>query len=331
MDLSSIPILDHHAHPLLKPEATRDVVGFRQWFTESTDPDIHANHVPHSLFFRTAIRWLAEALDCEPTLEAVLSARAAQSAEAWPRRLFTEANIEMMLCDYGYRGPDSYDHEEMQALLPCDVIPILRIETLAQTLILQYDTFAQMNTAFMETISRAKADGYIAFKSIIAYRSGLDTRPTPYEAAEKAFEPLKAAADKTGQARLESQPLCDYLLWQVAAQAEVQALPIQIHTGFGDRDADLRQANPLHLRRLIEETRCQIVLLHAGWPFYRETAHLAAIYPNAWREPQSQDLLLQERSVSTGIPDSELSCPSRSPRLSSAYHNYTESRYGLVR
>lgn len=76
MNLSNIPIIDHHAHPLLKPEATRDVAGFRRWFTESTDPEVHAHHVPHSLFFRTGLRWLAELLDCEPALETILAARA---------------------------------------------------------------------------------------------------------------------------------------------------------------------------------------------------------------------------------------------------------------
>ena len=76
MDLSAIPIVDHHAHSLLKPEATASAAGFRQWFTELTDPEIHARHVEHSLFFRTGLRWLAEILGCEPTLEAYLAARA---------------------------------------------------------------------------------------------------------------------------------------------------------------------------------------------------------------------------------------------------------------
>ena len=118
MDLSVIPIVDHHAHSLLKPEATADPANFRQWFTESTDPEIHAQHVPHSLFFRTGLRWLAELLNCEPTLDAFLAARAAQPYETWVRRLFNEANISLLLCDYGYQGADSYTHTELQAMLP---------------------------------------------------------------------------------------------------------------------------------------------------------------------------------------------------------------------
>jgi len=117
MDLSSIAIVDHHAHPLLPPGVTADAVGFRRWFTESTDPEIHGRYVPHTLFFRTAIRWLGELLDCPPTLEEVLAARARQEYPSWVQRLFREANIGMVLCDYGYQGDEAYSHSEMKALL----------------------------------------------------------------------------------------------------------------------------------------------------------------------------------------------------------------------
>ena len=297
MDLSSIPIIDHHAHPLLKPEATQTPQSFRQWFTESTSPEVHARHVPHSLFFRTGLRWLAEVLDCEPTLEAVLVARAAQPYEIWTHRLFEMVNISRLLCDYGYGGPQAYSHAEMQALLSCQVDPILRLETLAEQLIRQHDTFEQMLNAFQDVVSRARTDGYVALKSIVAYRSGLDLNPATRAEAAAAFARLKTEIQRTGRGRLADKPLTDYLLWQALPLAEAQNLPLQFHTGFGDSDADLRRANPLHLRTFIEQARCPVVLLHAGWPFYRETAHLAAIYPNVWL-----DLSLAIPFATTGIP-----------------------------
>ena len=297
MDLSAIPLVDHHAHPLLKPAATRDAVGFRQWFSESTDPEIHARHVPQTLFFRTAIRWLAELLGCEPTLEAVLAARAAQSPEAWTRRLFEAANIDILLCDYGYGGSDAYTHIEMQRLLPCGVEPILRLETLAQKLMVQHDTFGQMIEAFMTTVSQARVNGFVAFKSIVAYRSGLAIGPVSADEAAEAFAFIKAQTSGAKQIYLASKPLGDFLIWQVLDVAESLALPIQFHTGFGDSDADLRTANPLHLRSLIEQSRCPLVLLHAGWPFYREAAHLAALYPHVWL-----DLSLAIPFATSGIP-----------------------------
>jgi predicted TIM-barrel fold metal-dependent hydrolase len=40
-----------------------------------------------------------------------------------------------------------------------------------------------------------------------------------------------------------------------------------------------------------------LVLLHAGWPFYRETAHLASLYSHVWL-----DLSLAIPFATTGIP-----------------------------
>ncbi|MCI0397331.1 MAG: amidohydrolase family protein, partial [Chloroflexi bacterium] len=297
MDLSAIPILDHHAHPLWRPEATGDAAGFRRWFTESTDPEVHARHAQETLFFRTAVRWLAELLDCRPALADVLAARAAQPYRAWVQRLFKEANISLVLCDYGYRGDLAYNQEEMAALLPCPVRPILRLETLAQELIVEQETFGDMVEAFVATVGQARAAGYVALKSIAAYRSGLAIGAPARAAAAAAFVPLKEEARRSGRVRLASKPLVDYLLGQAVEQAAGQGLPLQFHTGFGDRDADLRQANPLHLRALIERTQTPLVLLHAGWPFYREAAHLAALYSHVWL-----DVSLAIPLATAGIP-----------------------------
>lgn len=52
-------------------------------------------------------------------------------------------------------------------------------------------------------------------------------------------------------------------------------------TSFGDKDLDLRLANPLHLRAVLEDKRfskCRIVLLHASYPFSREASYLAHVY-----------------------------------------------------
>lgn len=55
LDLSAIPILDHHAHPLLRqPPATPD--DWQRFFTESGEPALISNHVPNTLFFRYAVK-----------------------------------------------------------------------------------------------------------------------------------------------------------------------------------------------------------------------------------------------------------------------------------
>src|SRR5512146_2905458 len=135
LKLDHIPLIDHHAHPLLRRSATDAAGCFQRWFTESTDATIQSRHVPHLLVFRTAIRWLAEFLGCEPAPEAILAARAQIGEAEYTARLFADVNIGMVLCDYGYGGAEAYDHAAMQALLPCPVHPVLRLERLAEELI----------------------------------------------------------------------------------------------------------------------------------------------------------------------------------------------------
>ena len=298
LNFDHIPICDHHAHPFLHRAATDDPLRFQRWFTESTDAAIQRQHVPHLLVYRTAVRWLAEFLGCEPTVAAILAARAQIDERAYTARLFADANIGMVLCDYGYGGAGAYDHASMQAVLPCPVHPVLRLERLAEGLIVAEASFEKMIEAFNTTLAAARKRGVVALKSIVAYRTGLRIEAPDYAAAAQDFAALKALALRDGRVRLARKALCDYLLHLALAEAARQKLPFQFHTGFGDSDADLRTANPLHLRSVIEGyPEAPLVLLHAGWPFFREVTHLAAIYPNVWL-----DISLAVPFATTGIP-----------------------------
>ena len=248
---------------------------------------MHARHVPETIFYRWAIRELATVLACEPTTEAVLAARGRMSPEALARRLLGEANIAVLLVDHGYRTDDTWRPLELAAQVPCRVLPILRLETLAQELIVRHETFDAMVDAFSAIVEQARADGYVGLKSIIAYRTGLAVQATSRGDAVAAFGPVKERARREGRVRLADKPLNDYLLLRALEIAERQGMPVQIHTGFGDSDLDLREANPLHLRSLLESGRyanVPFVLLHASYPYVRELGYLAAIYPNVWAD-----------------------------------------------
>ena len=74
--------------------------------------------------------------------------------------------------------------------------------------------------------------------------------------------------------------LLRHLLW---AGVE-RGLPVQIHTGFGDPDADLRRCDPLLLRGFLELTRDRavpVMLLHC-YPFHRQAGYLAQAYPHVY-------------------------------------------------
>jgi predicted TIM-barrel fold metal-dependent hydrolase len=283
LDLGAVPILDQHCHALLRDGAIADAAAYAGFFTESGDPTVHARHAQETIFYRWAIRELGVFLGCAPTTEAVLAARATMSADALARRLLGEANIAALLVDHGYQTDKTWPPAELATRVPCRVWPILRLEVLAQTLIAQHETLDAVLDAYSAVVERARADGFVGLKSIIAYRTGLAVQPTSRDAAAAAFGPVKERARRNGRVRLATKPLNDYFLLRALEIAQRQGLPVQIHTGFGDADLDLRESNPLHLRPLLESghyTNVPFVLLHASYPYVRELAYLAAMYAN---------------------------------------------------
>jgi predicted TIM-barrel fold metal-dependent hydrolase len=124
----------------------------------------------------------------------------------------------------------------------------------------------------------------VALKSIAAYRSGLEISSASYEQARCCFYELRA--NQAGESlRLSAKLLIDFLLAEALRIAVRHHLPLQLHCGFGDADLDLRRANPLHLKALLDEPafrQVPVVLLHAGYPFVREAGYLAAIYSRVY-------------------------------------------------
>lgn len=288
LDLASIPILDHHCHAFLKRSTSYSALEFQQFFSEGGDEGIVANHTPNSVFFRWGIKEIAKFLSCAPTTEAVLAARASIPLNQLGARMLRDANIPVLLIDYGLGGADRMSIPEMRASLPgWRIEPILRLETMAQELILKYDTFDQMVEAFVATVEDARSTGHVGLKSIIAYRTGLAIRNTSRSEAAETFAVVKERARRDGKVRLADKPLNDYLLLRALEGAAKQALPVQFHTGLGDNDLDMLYANPLHMRPLFESSQYKhvpFVLLHASYPYVRELGYLASLYSNVWMD-----------------------------------------------
>jgi predicted TIM-barrel fold metal-dependent hydrolase len=107
----------------------------------------------------------------------------------------------------------------------------------------------------------------------------------PTSEARQTFQQLKALAEQRGRLRLTAKPLLDYCVGLTLEEARRLELPIQFHTGFGDPDIDLLTANPALLRPLLADSRyagVPIVLLHMGYPYVRESAFLASLYPDVY-------------------------------------------------
>jgi len=92
LDLTAIPIVDQHAHNLLRPEQLESFP-YPDAFTEAYAPEIVDQHVQETLFFRRSLREIAAVLGCAAELPAVLAAREQLGFEAVARRFFEASNF----------------------------------------------------------------------------------------------------------------------------------------------------------------------------------------------------------------------------------------------
>jgi uncharacterized protein len=277
---ADIPLYDHHAHSLRRAQPGT-VEAFRAHFTESDAAETAARDVPWSLFYRRALVDLAGFFGCAPREDAVLAARAGRPAAALTREMFAEAGIGALLIDPGFRTAEHHDLSALRGLVPCPIGELLRLEVLAERLIPASDGWPDLRDRFAAGVRAAIGRGLRGLKTIIAYRTGLDLARWDAGALEAAFRGTRDAADR-GRTRLASKPLLDTLLWNALEIAAEHRLPVQVHTGFGDRDLDLRLANPLWLRPAFEHPPFRaipFVLLHS-YPYVREASWLAHVYPN---------------------------------------------------
>jgi hypothetical protein len=283
--LADIPIADGHCHAPLRPPRPAAATELLGLLTESRDARQVREHVPHSLYAQQALRDLAAFHGCAARIEDVLAARAKLAPAELLRRCVERGGVSALVVDGGYRAADSYAVTELNTLLPagCRAWPLLRLEPLLEDLTARTTSFAALEEAFALALADLRAAGYVGLKTIVAYRSGLALGRPDRQAAAAAYPPLRAEAQR-GPLRLASKPLLDYFLGVAFAAARRQGLPVQVHTGFGDADLDLLQANPLLLRPAIEAgafAGAPLVLLHC-YPYLREAGYLASLYADVY-------------------------------------------------
>ena len=285
LDLSSIPIVDNHCHSLLRDQP-QDDEAFRSHLTESYFPEIARRDVPHSLVYHWAIRELASLLGCEPRADAVHAARREAGLERLTREIVERANFKTWLVDTGYGTDTTFGLDELRGFVACDIREIVRLEPLIERLILEAADFDGFLDAYRAALSDLRGSGYVAMKSVLAYRTGLQLERVDRSAAAAAFRAVHEAARRNGRLRIVSKPLLDFLIMVAVEEAAHQEVPIQFHTGLGDPDLDLTKADPAGLRLLFSDAyrAAPIVLLHTGYPYVRSLSYLAAMYPNVYAD-----------------------------------------------
>ena len=286
IDLSNVPLADNHCHGIYQTQAPADLTTWRRLFTESSDPGMQSTHVATTLFYLRLIREMATFFECEPTEEAVLAMRKKHDVQLLISKYLRAANFDVLFIDKGYPPQNLLLSDAMVSnLANCRVAPMLRVELLMQRLITENTTLSAVVEALRAALNDVRGQGYVALKSIVAYRTGLDIRTWKIDDVEEAFAAARREVQEKGSIRLAHKPLLDTLLHVTFEEAALQELPVQFHTGYGDTDADMLLANPLYLRAVLERRDYRampVVLLHECYPYTQQGAYLATVYENVY-------------------------------------------------
>ncbi|MCW5253600.1 MULTISPECIES: amidohydrolase family protein [unclassified Streptomyces] len=275
----SVPLVDHHCHGVMRDSITRDT--FEMLATESDWPDDTCS-VFDSQVGLTFRHFCAPLLDLPVNCggEEYWDRRERLGQDEVTRRLMRSTGIGTFLVDTGFRADAIVTPEELAAVNGARSGHIVRLETVLEDVARESGA-----DTFIEDFDAALADAdqwALGYKSVIAYRFGLDFDPDVPTAAEVTAAAGRWLREIDGGApvRVGDPVLMRHALHRAVALAK----PIQFHVGFGDSDIVLPRCDPSRMTEFIRRTRtsgASIMLLH-NYPFVREAGFLAHVYPHVY-------------------------------------------------
>jgi uncharacterized protein len=277
--VGELPLVDHHCHGV--STGVLDRPGVEALISEGGPP------APGLTNFDTPVG-MAIRRHCAPVLDlpahASPEAYVARRAELGPaevnRRFLAGTGTAAYCVDTGFRPDGLTTPAELAALAGAGAAyEIVRLEAVAEAVAadgVEPDGFAD---AVAARLAAALEAGAVGFKTVAAYRAGLDVDPAAPApgAVTSAAAAWLGAAPGDGGRRL-ADPVLTRALLGVAVDL---GRPIQVHIGFGDADIRMHRADPSLLTDWLHTHRVPVMLLHC-WPFHRQAAYLAAVHPHVY-------------------------------------------------
>jgi uncharacterized protein len=280
--VGTIALVDHHVHPALATELSHGEL--EELITESDRPAPPGVSRFDSQLGFAIRRWCGPVLGLPASAPAQTYAdrRRELGAAEVTRRLLRAAGAAHLLIDTGYLRAGMLGLAAMAEAAAADAAEVVRLESVAEQAIVAGDGSAAGFAGRFRAALGERTTSACGVKSIAAYRFGLDFDPRPPAAAEVASAAgrWRRQIDSGGAVRVADPVLLRFLLWAGVDRG----LPVQIHTGFGDPDVDLRRADPLLLRgfcELTQERAVPLMLLHC-YPYHRQAGYLAHTYPHVY-------------------------------------------------
>jgi predicted TIM-barrel fold metal-dependent hydrolase len=294
-EISELPVTDIHCFSFA-PSKRHTMSSLSKLFMAggptvmSVSRRVEENGLQETIAYRRMIHWLAGMLGTKDDDLSVLSKRNSKARDfpGYLRQLFDDARIEGMALDNGLE-PISFG--EFRKYAPGRLYRVYRIEPLLKRLLESTRTFEALFGSFDEAIrSAVKKEGFAGFKTVIAYRTGLDISAPDEDEARRSFRAYRRGDERMEWFGPRVKPVRDFLLSHVAERARGLGSFLQIHTGLGDTDIVPEKCDPLLLKRFLSQDRVSkvaVVLIHGGFPYTAGAAWLANVFPNVYFELSS--------------------------------------------
>ncbi len=292
LDISGLPVADFHCFSF---PATRKLTrgALAKIFMSggptvmSVAPDVQEEDLATTVAYRRMIHELSSLLKSQDRDLSVIARRneKAKDFREYVKLLFDDAKIEHLFLD---NGLESVPFETFRGYASGDLDRVLRIEPVLKRLLESSKTFSELFDSFDEAISTPVKNGVFAgFKSVIAYRTGLDISASTETDARRSFRAFREGDEPMEWFGPRVKPLRDYFLGYVAERARKLGVFLQIHTGIGDTDIIAERCDPLLLKNFLKTegvSKIPVILIHGGYPYTLEAAWLANVFSNVFFE-----------------------------------------------
>ncbi|MHB8312611.1 MAG: amidohydrolase family protein [Candidatus Dormibacteria bacterium] len=278
-------MIDSHGHPIADAGGALELSAINvELATDDASRAVRQRSSPSRLSHELLAVRLAAYLGCAVDEVPEARGRASSDWRGYVRGLFSDSGITGMVLDPGWNlDATTAQAASFAEMIGCPVRPILRLEPLMDRVIGDGGGATEVLAAVEQAMRDAPKSGYFGFKTIIAYRTGLAVDPGA--TLEKAEASLRESASLP--VRRRGKALRDLVLRSALGWAAELRLPFQIHTGFGDSEIRLAEANPLLLEELLrtpEGMAATILLIHGSYPWHEELAYLTLAKPNVHAE-----------------------------------------------
>jgi predicted TIM-barrel fold metal-dependent hydrolase len=225
---------------------------------------------------------LARHLGCAPD-EAVgtRDARAAADWRGYVRGLMAAAGITGFVVDPVGPAATTAELAPFADLTGVPAWSLARVDPLLDALVERRAPVAEILAEVDRFVAESVERGAVGFKSVLAYRTGLAVDPDVGPSA------AAASLDPATPTRRRGKAVRDLVFRRMLGHCADLALPLQVHTGFGDSELRLAESHPLLLDDVLrtpEGERAPVVLIHGSYPWHEAAAYLAAVRPNVWVE-----------------------------------------------